>query len=340
MGMGMRRRFSPLRSWLSWRSWFALGGVCAAFAVALPIAHAGSNPLVREAKSVRDKLAIKVVPGNWGAVDARDVQLLLEAVAGEFQAFATSPDDAPGPLTIRVVPRNGSPRVLYERGPEGEYLIQLSARNENWFQYAYQFSHELCHIFSRFDHKERNGHEVATANQWFEEALCETASLFTLRRLSASWASGAGWAGRTDTSPTRQWAANPAVYAAYADFLGTQEHRRLPAGQTLDRWYRENEAALRTSPYLREKNELVAAALLPLFERNPELWRAIVYLNPDKSSAAKDFPDFLGDWYAACSAADTGRVGLVELVGQTMALFGFTPPSPTVQRLSRLSSPP
>lgn len=319
----MHRRFSPLRSW------FALGSACAAFAVALPSAHAGSNPLAREAKSARSKLAIKVAPANWGTADARDVQLLLEAVAGEFQAFATSPDDAPAPLTIRVVPRNGSPRVLYERGPEGEYLIQLSARNENWFQYAYQFSHELCHIFSRFDHKERNGHEVATANQWFEEALCETASLFTLRRLSASRES---WA---DTSPTRQWAANPAVFAAYADFLGTQAHRQLPAGQTLDRWYRENEAALRASPYLREKNELVATALLPLFEQNPELWRAITYLNPDKSSAAKDFPDFLGDWYAACSAADTGRVGLIELVGQTMALFGFTPPSPVVQRLSR-----
>jgi hypothetical protein len=310
-------RQTPDRRQSRLRSWFALGGTCALLATGVPHAHAGTSPLAGETKAARSRLAIRVAPGNWGTASARDVQSLLDAVAVEFMRYAgVAPGDAAGlPAEIRVVPRNGSPRVLYERGPQGEYLVHLSARNENWFQYAYQFSHELCHIFSRFDHKERNGHEIATANQWFEEALCETASLFTLRRVAAAWA---------DNPPPGQWAARPTVFADYADFLGAQAHRRLPAAQSLDRWYRENEESLRASPYLREKNELVAAALLPLFEQDPRLWRAITYLNPDKASAAKAFPDFLADWYAACSAGDRR---LSELVGQAMAIFGFAPPS-------------
>lgn len=322
----MDRRKSPLRSWC------AVGSACAVLAAGLPGAHAGTNPLIGEAKPARGRLAIKVAPGNWGTANAGDVQSLLEAVAAEFQRFAAVPEgDSGNPvglggLAIRVVPRHGSPRVLYERGPQGEYLVHLSARNENWFQYAYQFSHELCHIFSRFDHKERNGHEVATANQWFEEALCETASLFTLRQLSSRWAA---------EPPGRRWANDPALFASYADFLQAQAHRRLPAAGGLDGWYRENETALRASPYLREKNELVASALLPLFERNPELWRALGYLNPSPTSAAKDFRDFLGDWYAACPAGDGELAGLV---GQAMALFGFTPPAGELQRLSQVSA--
>ncbi|MBI2309103.1 MAG: hypothetical protein HYU78_17575 [Rhodocyclales bacterium] len=322
----MGKRKSPLRSWC------AVGSACVVLAAGLPGAQAGTNPLVGDAKPARARLAVKVAPGNWGTARASDVQSLLEAVAAEFQRFAAAPEgefsefSEFGKFAIRVVPRNGSPRVLYERGPEGEYLVHLSARNENWFQYAYQFSHELCHIFSRFDHKERNGHEVATANQWFEEALCETASLFTLRRLGSRWSA---------EPPDRLWANNPALFTNYADFLQAQAHRRLPAAQSLDRWYRENEAALRASPYLREKNELVASALLPLFERNPELWRALAYLNPTQASAAKDFRDFLGDWYAACPAGDSELTGLV---GQTMALFGFAPPAVALQRLSQFSA--
>lgn len=311
----MDRRKSPLRSWC------AVGGACAVLSAGLPGAHAGASPLPGEAKPARTRLAVVVAPGNWGAASARDVQSLLEAVATEFQRFAAPPA---GGIAVRVVPRHGAPRVLYERGPQGEYLIHLSARDENWFQYAYQFSHELCHVFSHFDHKERNGHELATANQWFEEALCETASLFMLRRLGSQWA---------DDPPARPWARNAAVFADYADFLQAQEHRRVPAAPGLAHWYRENEAALRASPYLREKNELVAAALLPLFERKPELWRALAYLNPTPTSAGKDFYDFLGDWYAACPADDE----LASLVGETMALFGFTPPAGTIQRLSRLA---
>ena len=45
---------------------------------------------------------------------------------------------------------------------------------------AYQFAHEFCHILCNFD-------DDWKGNNWFEETMCETSSLFVLRRLSKEW---------------------------------------------------------------------------------------------------------------------------------------------------------
>lgn len=305
----MVRKFSRARSWT------VAGSVFAACLALQPATAASDNPLSKESRAARTKLSVKVAPGNWGGADPRDIETLLAAVADEFRSYVA--DAWQEPVEIRVVPR-GSPRVLYERGRGGEYVVQLSARSHNWFQYVYQFSHELCHIFSRFDHKEHHGEEVASGNQWFEESLCETAALYTLKHLAVSWA---------DNPPARQWAGYGPTLAAYAEFLQGQAHRRLPAAHGIDRWYQENRESLSENPYLREKNEQLANALLPLFEQSPERWRAIARLNSDPASAGKDFPAFLGDWYLACPAEER------EVVQQTMALFGFAPPAEVLARL-------
>ena len=283
-----------------------LGAVLVLAAVAPLSAMAIRAPESRERLASPSSLEITVAPDHWGRAEAADIQLVLQRTAAEFQAYVTKPGDQP--IKIRVIPRFNSPRVLYERGPEGEYVVHLTARDERWFQYAYQFSHELCHILSNFDHKAVVGDEVASHNQWFEETLCETASLFTLKRLATTWESN---------PPAHKWIGYGPTFAAYASYLLGENHRRLPAAQQLDQWYRDNRIALQETPYLREKNELAATALLPLFEKTPDLWRAIGYLNTDQASAAKTFPEYLADWQAACPPREQ------ELVHQTMALFGI-----------------
>lgn len=312
----MARRKSRLRRWC------AVGSVFAAIS-SLPPAAAGELALTPPTRAVGARPSVTVAGGNWGNVAVRDLQLFLEAVAGEFMTYAADPQQSA--LRIRVVPRAGSPRVLYERGREGEYVVQLTARNDNWFQYAYQFAHELCHIVSHFDHKERHGDQVASGNQWFEEALCETAALYTLKRLAADWA---------EAPPARQWLGYGPIFASYAAFLQAQPHRRAALGQDVAPWYREHAAALANDPYQREMNERLATALLPLFEREPQSWRAIAYLNADAASAGKGFAEFLGDWYLACPPE------LRDVVHQTMTLFGFTPPSGAPSRLAQLRPPP
>jgi len=282
--------------------------VVAAFTIVPFAASAADDALGRASQSANARMVIEVAPGNWGNVETGDIQLVLESVAGELQSHVAFARE--GGLKLRVVPRGTSPRVLYERGAQGEYVIQLTARNDRWYQYAYQFSHELCHVFSNFDHKDDAGTGQATGNQWFEESLCETASLFTLKNLAVAW---------TSKPPARKWIGYAPNFAAYADHLLAQTHRHLPPQQTFNQWYEENRSLLQENPYLREKNELVATALLPLFEQDPSRWQAIAYLNADRSSALKAFADYLADWYAACPPQDQA------LVRQTMALLGLNP---------------
>ncbi|WP_349277851.1 hypothetical protein ABLV49_15695 [Polaromonas hydrogenivorans] len=258
----------------------------------------------KDRPSIKQAMAIDVAPGDWGNAEVRDIKRVLDSVAGELLTHAGI---SGGDLSIRVIPRHGSPKVLYERGAQGQYVIQLTARDERWFQYVFQFSHELCHVLSNFDHKEPIGDgKVNESNQWFEEALCETASLFTLRRLAVVWETN---------PPTRNWSGYAPQFSAYASRLMAESHRHLPAGQSFPDWYAQNQAALSSNPYLREKNELVAAHLLPLFEAHPELWQSIAYLNPRKASASTPFSQYLADWQAA-SLDKT-------LAKQVQALFGL-----------------
>lgn len=280
--------------------------------VAAPLAAGAAGGTATRAE-VASAMKVEVVPGNWGGADPADIQAVLESVAREFQSHvAAAREDG---LRLRVMPRGTAPRVLFERADDGAYIVHLTARGDRWYQYAYQFSHELCHVFSNFDHKHaEDGAGPADANQWFEETLCETASLFTLKRLAVVW----------DTAPpARKWIGYAPAFAAYADHLLAQAHRRLPAGQSLAQWYRDNRAQLNDNPYLREKNELLATALLPLFEQDSSRWQAIAYLNADGASAQKPFADYLADWYGACPLNERA------LVRDTMALLGIAPEQPS-----------
>ena len=253
--------------------------------------------------SKKQSISIDIASGDWGNADVRDIKRVLESAAGELLAHAGT---SGGDISIRVIPRSGSPKVLYERGGAGQYIIQLTARDERWPQYVFQFSHELCHVLSNFDHKETSADAtVDESNQWFEESLCETASLFTLRRLAAVWETN---------PPTRNGSGYANQFSAYALRLMNEPHRQLPATQRLRDWYAQNQSSLSSSPYLREKNELVAASLLPLFEAHPELWQSITYLNPMKTSAAKPFAQYISDWQAA-SPDKTLPNQLLELFG-------------------------
>ena len=263
------------------------------------------EPLPATAQPPHGAVTIEVEQDAWGSARSAQVTQLLESVAATFLRYTGAPDQA---LLIRVESHRGSPRVLFERGADDSYQVLLSAQDQHWYQYAYQFAHELCHIVSHFDHKERNGYdEVASANQWFEESLCETAALFTLRRMSEEW---------RQQPPSRNWVGYAAVFADYADHLLAQPHRRA-GDATLDRWFATHRAALRSTPYDRPHNEVVATRLLQLFEQQPRHWRTLAYLNRDRVSATKEFEGYLADWQQACPP--DGR----PLVQQTLALFGL-----------------
>ena len=57
--------------------------------------------------------------------------------------------------------------------------LYISCTYVYWSQLAYQFCHELCHYLIP--------HEVIHSLRWFEESICESASLFFMYRLASYW---------------------------------------------------------------------------------------------------------------------------------------------------------
>lgn len=247
-------------------------------------------------------LDIRVVDGDWGTANLADIENLLYSVANELWVYF--PHKKLPPLIVKNY--GNTPMVLYEKGPMGEYIIYLSAKDMRWSQFAYQFGHEFAHILSNYDNKEVKNKLFVKHNQWFEETICEIAALFTLNRLAVTWETAA---------PYESWTGYAPAFHEYADHLLKESHRQLVGGKTLADWYFDNQDALSSDPYRREKNEVVANTLLSLFEHNPEHWEAISFLNYEKNHASKGFRDYLDSWYLCAPEKHKG------FIRETIAMF-------------------
>lgn len=227
-------------------------------------------------------LVIRVEGGGWGNARREAIETVLYAVADEI--LVRLPKKLSVPIVVSHT--DGNPMALYERGPNGEYEVLLHAKDEQWHLYVYEFAHELCHILANYE--ENIGADPNRYNQWFEEALCETASLFTLRSLAATW---------EKSPPGPEWSPHAAKLKRFFDLLINEGHRRLPPDSPLALWLKENGDELKNNPYLRQKNEVVANLLLPLFAARPENWDALAYLNLNPVSARRNLRDYLRHWY-------------------------------------------
>jgi len=270
--------------------------IAAALAMTGQTAHAGDYPLI-------------ILPSPYGPWGGRiqDVEQVFRSAADALWVYFPGRTLRP----ILVEPRGG-PITLYRHGPNGEYLMQLNTGNQLWAQHAFQFAHEFGHILANYDEHEWR-------NKWFEESICETASLFVLRRMSEVW---------EVQPPYPNWRNYAPALAAYADARIRTAH--LPRGTTLAQWYRENELALREFPSLRNRNTVVAAALLPYFERQPESWPAIAWLNDGMSHGTRTFGRYLGDWHAHVPGQHR------PLVRQIAHEFGITIEDETAGALAAL----
>lgn len=243
-------------------------------------------------------LEILVLDGGWGDASAEDIETVLHSVA------AVLLEHFPGRRLNPILAAHSDerPLTLYEKGPHGEHRVYLSAKDQHWAHYAYEFAHELTHILSNHEHFAFS--REISHNQWFAEALSEAASLYALKQLAFLW----------EVSPPHpNWRPYAPAFEEFAERLFNERHRRLPPDTSLATWFEQSEQDLRRDPYLRAQNEVVANVLLPLFEENPEIWQAIGYL-PAKGAS---FQDYLRAWRA--NAPDDCK----DIITYVMALFGF-----------------
>lgn len=228
--------------------------------------------------------SIRVQAGGWGAASTEDIQTVLNSVVDllipQFPNHAST--------RIAVAFSDNGPRVLGEKASDGAYQVLLNVNGPRWDQLAYQFSHELCHIVTNFEHRDIGSPE-SRSHQWFEETVCEAVSLLTLNRLASSWKESPPHAGWSDYAP---------AFRRYFERLLASEHRAIAPGKSMAAWYRENQVSLQTNPYLREKNEAASSALFKLFDADPDNLLAIAYLN--KTRERGSFTAYLASWYDCC----------------------------------------
>ena len=250
------------------------------------------------------ELRISVERDAWGQAGPPDIAKVAESAGGEIWKYCPH-SRIEG---IRVYHRTDYPQTDFGRAPDGRISIGLAAENTRWSQFAFQFAHEFCHALAQHSEAGMRGwHEPQHANLWFEECLCETASLFALRRMAEAWKT---------RPPYPNWRGYAPALAKYAaDRLALPAHR-LPAGQTFAAWFAQNENGMRANAAQREKNVIVATQLLPLFEAAPENWEAVTYLNHGPRVKGKIFARKLADWQAAAPAAHR------EFIARISTVFG------------------
>lgn len=179
---------------------------------------------------------------------------------------------------------NNGPFFGYKKNDQGELEILLDTRHTYWSQYAYQFSHEFCHMLCGRGKKD-------PAQMWFEETLAETASLFAMRAMAREWKMDPPYPNWKDYSDALRTYVDEievkrgGIYEIYEKGLGV--------------FYRTHQERLRQECCDRELNGAMAVVLLRLFEEQPQNWEAVRWLNSSELQAGQTFQQHLRRWESA-----------------------------------------
>ncbi len=215
--------------------------------------------------------------GDWGGAQIEDIRAVARDVIGQFLKYF--PDVRYLGTQHIIVQKSPDvcPRAIFREELTDPFFINLNTMGNLWAKVAYQFAHELCHVFSNHDKLRKEG------NQWFHESLCELASIYCLFQMSESWKTSA---------PYEHWREYAPHLSEYGnEFLNRPEHK-LPETPSLTYWLKDNIERLKADSCIRELNAIVAIKLLPLFQAKPKGWESIAYI-PDCSDI---FEEFLRKW--------------------------------------------
>lgn len=168
--------------------------------------------------------------------------------------------------------------IMYKRDPEN--LIFLDTQNRLWAKYAYQFAHEYCHHLIESDF-------INTNDQfgWFEESLCELASIHSIKNMGQTWKT---------RPPNPNWSNYSISLEQYANELINRKSNRIEI--PLASWLNKNIEELSKNRYLREKNCLIAVNISDIFFGDPSLWNTIPYIGNIEITETMNFEEFIDKW--------------------------------------------
>lgn len=218
---------------------------------------------------------------GWGQAQLQDITKLLDSVIIDFYANLDL-GQITGKQVYVINSKNKVPPTDYPEIIKLDKfnLIYLSTSDFYWSQYSYQFAHELCHHVIDSDFNTTND-----KFGWFEEALCELASIFCIDKMSQTWQTN---------PPYSNWKDYSTSLAEYiTDIIRKPENK---INKPFKIWLTENLDELFKDRYKRTENRIVALQLFPLFKNRPELWKTIQYLKFIKVTDEMTFDDFMNTW--------------------------------------------
>ncbi len=234
-------------------------------------------------------ITINICGNNWGKGEHEDIHAVLSSAKAQIVQYLREDIEA----TIDVARRDESPEINRNSNGLANYKIWLNAKDTYWAQYIYQFSHELCHMLANFEQRFKK------PNQWFEESICEMASLFTLRGMKDTW----------DVSPPYpNWKSYGVELLKYANNVSAEAIDKTPDNAAWKEWISNHENMSRPCPYKRLGNRIIALRMLPLFEGFPQRWNAIRRLPVSEERLGT----FLAQWENAVDPQDRDLIQQVR----------------------------
>jgi hypothetical protein len=242
------------------------------------------------------------------------VRLVASSSASSLWRFCEPRNLAP----IVVYPRKEGPLCDFKHDSRGRARVGLNVKPNRYDQLAFQFAHEFCHVMA-IHSRVGQRHDVRHSNHWLEESLCETASLFALRKMTSEWEQHSEFS-TWETGDGKPYSPSHQVYAQKRIDSALL---RLPSEQGFQPWFEGRHQFLRDHPIaiekdkqieaeLREDYTVIATRLLPLLEANPENWEAISFLNLTQHKDGKLLAEHLEGWKAVCPEKYRQFVGSIE----------------------------
>lgn len=141
------------------------------------------------------------------------------------------------------------------------HYIFLHVKGNFWCKWLYQFSHEYCH---HLINGKMSGNIMGL--KWFEETICELASMYNLKIMSEMW--------KYSSEPLKR-----RFVQAFLDYLSDlQNENPLLYEQTLHPKFLQSwDNRLKEPIYHRELYNAIAVRIFPLFLQNAYLWKIILH---------------------------------------------------------------
>jgi hypothetical protein len=230
--------------------------------------------------------------GDWGRMlEGAAVQVIERMRHACLDGVRLVSDRQPTRLRVEEH-TSGSPAVwLHPDGSSMAWII-VDIGERDWSKLAYQFGHELGHVFANSWQPDA---KPAPPCQWLEEAMVEALSLRGLGRLATDWKQNPPFAGDNAFGDAiAQYRAN--IISGYTTLAETQGLISDPSA-----WFAEHRSEiekLALNPFAKA----MSLTILAEYEQAPDCVEALGALNRWPGRSGVPIAEYLQRWKESCDA--------------------------------------